>query len=367
MKLLTVVGARPQFIKAAVISRNIAEHNLTHTKIFEEIIHTGQHYDDAMSDMFFRDLKLPKPVVNLNVNKGTHGEMTGQMLEKLEQQMLQRKPDCVLVYGDTNSTLAAALAAAKLKIPIAHIEAGLRSYNRNMPEEINRVMTDHLSSILFGPTQQSIDNLTKEGITKNVSLVGDVMFDSFKYYRKQISDEARQLFMAKHNLRHKEYILATCHRAENTESKQKVIEILETLGKLAKEFKVIFPMHPRTQKHIEQYNLSHLLEKILVLPPATYEDMIILLEQARFVITDSGGLQKEAWFSETPCITLRTETEWPETLVNNNNRLSPPVLTDILSACLQASKHTFIPSLNAFGDGSTGRKIVDKLLSYCNH
>ena len=314
MKIISVVGTRPQFIKLAVLSKELRK------KHREIILHTGQHYDKELSEVFFSDLSISKPDYNLGIGSAEHGKQTGRMLVAIEKILLSEKPKLVIVYGDTNSTLAGALAAAKQNIPVAHVEAGLRSYKKSMPEEINRVLTDHVSSLLFCPTPTSVKNLKKEGITKGVHLVGDVMYDSLRDHIEVAERKSR--IMQKLSLQKKDYYLVTIHRAENTDIKenlQKVIRIVASLDK-----KVVLPIHPRTRKMLIGFSLWNRLlsiPRLVVIDPVSYLDMLILEKNARFVLTDSGGVQKETYFLKTPCLTLRKETEWVETLKNRWNNL----------------------------------------------
>ena len=324
-KILTVIGARPQFVKAAPVSRAINSHGA-----FREIIvHTGQHYDPAMSDVFFDELEIPKPAHELKVNGGGHGEMTGRMMIALEAVTIAEKPDWILVYGDTNSTLAGALVGAKLNIPIAHIEAGLRSFNRLMPEEKNRVIVDHMSDLLFCPTAIAVQNLRKEGINHGVQTVGDVMFDAtlFAIERSRTSSH----ILSKHNLTRGCYDVATIHRAETTDNPDRLAQIISWLKARASLRTVVLPIHPRTRIAIERGGLT--LEGIQVIDPVGYLDMARLLSGCIEVYTDSGGLQKEAFFHRKLCTTLRDETEWVETIESGWNRLwksgRVPHLTDI--------------------------------------
>lgn len=348
MKIVTVIGARPQFIKAAPISRQI-RNNYT-----EVLVHTGQHYDDNMSKIFFDELDIPQPDYNLNVGSATHGKQTGEMLAKIEEVLLAERPDLVIVYGDTNSTLAGALAASKLLIPVAHIEAGLRSFNMNMPEEQNRVLTDHISKILFCPTETAVKNLKNEGITKNVCNVGDVMYDAL-LFNLQIAEKKSNIIKDL-KLNNKGYILATIHRAENTDYQDKLSNIIKALN--STQEKIVFPVHPRTMKIIKQYGLK-LNNNILAVDPVGYLDMLLLEKNAKKIVTDSGGVQKEAYFLGVPCITLREETEWVETLEGGWNILvgsdSSKIVNSITSHNPNGEKN------NHFGDGNASFKIVDIL------
>lgn len=310
---MTIVGARPQFIKCAVVSRKLR-------KIANEIlVHTGQHYDDSMSHVFFRELGIPKPDYSLNVGSGPHGFQTAEMLRQIERVVLRESPDCVLVYGDTNSTLAGALAAIKLNTPVAHVEAGLRSFNRRMPEEINRVVTDHISSWLLCPTQTAVNNLAREGITCEVWLTGDVMYDEFET-KMQIAERESSI-LQRLGLRPKDFLLVTVHRAENTDEPQNLRAIASALIELGQAGeKIVFPIHPRTRARLEALKMAD-REQLPLLDPVSYFDMLSLEKNAKAVLTDSGGVQKEAFWLSIPCITLREETEWVETVESKWNVL----------------------------------------------
>ncbi|WP_186420652.1 UDP-N-acetylglucosamine 2-epimerase (non-hydrolyzing) [Bosea sp. CS1GBMeth4] len=311
-EIFTVLGARPQFIKAAPVSRALARVGLS-----ESIVHTGQHFDALMSDIFFDELDIPKPAYNLEVNSLGHGAMTGRMLEKLEEAMLAEKPDLVLIYGDTNSTIAGALAAAKLNIPVAHVEAGLRSFNRRMPEEINRVVADHVSALLFCPTRAAVANLGAEGIVKGVHAVGDVMYDTTLAAVKRA--EGRSTIIETLGLTPGGYAVATIHRAENTDDPERFDRVVAWLEAAARETPVVMPVHPRTRKLLASRGLNP--AGLTLIDPVGYLDMARLLSRATAVFTDSGGLQKEAYFHRVPCVTLRDETEWVETVEAGWNRL----------------------------------------------
>lgn len=312
MKLLTVVGARPQFVKAAPVSRALAEGGID-----EVLVHTGQHHDTQMSQVFFDELDIPAPRHNLEIHGGGHGDMTGRMLTALEPIVMAEHPDMVLVYGDTNSTLAGALVASKLHIPIAHVEAGLRSFNRRMPEEINRILTDHLSALLLCPTRTAVGNLAAEGITQGVHMVGDVMYDATLLARRIA--ESRSHILATLGLAPSAYALATVHRAENTDDPARLATILDWLRAQAREQRVVLPIHPRTRTRAAAAGLD--FAGIVTCDPVGYIDMACLLGHANAVYTDSGGVQKEAYFHRTPCVTLRDETEWVETIECGWNRL----------------------------------------------
>lgn len=347
MKIATVVGARPQFIKAAPVSRVL---RVRHTEI---LIHTGQHYDPNMSDIFFDELNIPRPDYNLGVGSGSHGAQTGAILKEVEEVLIREKPDALLVYGDTNSTLAGALAAAKLHIPVLHIEAGLRSFNRKMPEEINRVLTDHLSELLFCPTTTAVQNLATEGITNGVYLNGDVMYDAFLYNRELA--RSKESLLAKLAVKRGEYILCTIHRAENTDEPGRLKEIFLALSQVSRP--VILPLHPRTQKIIREQGLEKSLgSQVKVIDPVGYLDMITLEADAWKVLTDSGGVQKEAYFAGVPCITLRDETEWLETVQAGWNRLAGAESGEILRAVEEFTPPSFHPGV--FGNGDAAGEFV---------
>lgn len=319
MKILTVVGARPQFVKAAVVSRALAET----AGLREVLVHTGQHYDDAMSDRFFRDLGIPAPAHNLGVGSGSHGAQTGRMLEKLDAVMQAERPDWVLLYGDTNSTLAGALAAAKLHVPVAHVEAGLRSWNRAMPEEINRLLTDQVSSLLFAPTEAAVANLAREGIAgDSVRLVGDVMYDAALTFGGRADADS---LLARLGVQAGAYALATIHRAENTDDPARLAAIVAGLAQAADAMPVVLPCHPRTLAALERAGLSEQARARLVCTePLGYLDMLAAERLARVVVTDSGGVQKEAFFFGVPCVIVRRETEWIELVELGCARLVEP-------------------------------------------
>ncbi|MBE0685044.1 MAG: UDP-N-acetylglucosamine 2-epimerase (non-hydrolyzing) [Anaerolineaceae bacterium] len=311
MKILSIVGARPQFVKAAILSRELRK------EYTEILVHTGQHYDANMSDVFFQEMEIPKPNYNLNIGSRNHGEQTGAMLKGIEEVLLKEEPDWCLVYGDTNSTLAGALAAVKLHIKVAHVEAGLRSFNRRMPEEINRVLTDHISDLLLCPTQTAVDNLKQEGITKGVHLVGDVMYEALMWAVEKARTHSS--ILKDLELAPKNYLLATVHRAENTDDPEQLNNILTAFNQLTET--LVWPVHPRTQKKLVDLNWQP--EKhIILIEPVGYMDMVRLEENARTIITDSGGIQKEAFWLQVPCITLRDETEWVETVESGWNTLT---------------------------------------------
>jgi UDP-GlcNAc3NAcA epimerase len=347
MKIVTVIGARPQFIKASVLSKLIDKQK----NVDEIIIHTGQHYDYELSSIFFKELNIPKPKYNLNIKSKYHGAMTGKMMKGIEKILLKEKPDYTLVYGDTNSTLAGALASKKLHIPVIHIEAGLRSYNKKMPEEINRVLTDHCSDILFTPSKLAVQNLKHEGIQQNsINNVGDILYDVFLSVYKNLVKNKKTFD-----------ILVTIHRAENTNSKSKMLNIIKNLNKLSKEYNILFPIHPRTKKVMGQYKILKLLsKKIKVIKPLPYKHVIYYLKYARLLITDSGSMQKEAFFAKIQTLTVREETEWPETILAKYNRLIDPKENLIYNSTKKyiSSKGS---SSKPYGNGKTA-KLIFKII-----
>jgi len=357
MKIVTILGARPQFIKAGSVSREIAKH----PDVEEIIVHTGQHFDANMSDIFFDEMKIPKPQYNLGIHGKSHGAMTGQMLEKIEEVLLKEKPDWVMVYGDTNSTLAGTLAASKLHIKIAHVEAGLRSFNMKMPEEINRILTDRVSSLLFCPTQTAVENLKLEGyenLENSVIKNGDVMQDGAIFY-DQLSQKPQSIN------NEKSFVLSTVHRAENTDNTKRLEAILSALNTIAVETPVVLPLHPRTKKIIETLNYT-LHPNISVIDPVGYLEMIWLIQNASLIMTDSGGLQKEAFFFQKPCITLRDETEWVELITHNFNQLGGADTQKILELY---KNHQFATdySVNLYGNGTASQTIVKYMKTYNEH
>lgn len=357
MKIVTVIGARPQFVKAAAVSRIIRENYSS--KVKEIIVHTGQHYDVNMSDVFFEEMDIPKPDYRFNIHGVSHGEMTGQMLEKIEKVLLDEKPDCVLVYGDTNTTLAGALAAKKLHIGLAHVEAGLRSFNMKMPEEINRILTDRISDILFCPTAQAIENLNSEGF-KNFSCdifkPGDVMLDAALYYSK-ISEKKSGIA---EKIKVDKFILSTFHRAENTDDKKLLSNIIEGLNRIHNEVEVIVPAHPRTKNKIEKFGLK---TNFKMIDPVGYFDMIELIKNSELVITDSGGLQKEAFFFSKVVITMREETEWVELVDNKFNILSGADADSIYDSYIEAKSIKPNFDVDLYGKGDAANKIINELLN----
>jgi UDP-GlcNAc3NAcA epimerase len=380
MKLISVIGARPQFIKAAAVSKRLKEN-----RIDEKIVHTGQHYDFNMSDIFFKELDIAEPDYYLGIGSGSHGEQTGAMLASIEKVLIKEKPDVVIVYGDTNTTLAGALAAAKLHIPVAHVEAGLRSFNKKMPEEINRVLTDHVSDFLFSPTETGLKNLKSEGFS-NISRcagdddlppapyllplcinVGDVMFDIALEIKKLINE---QEVLERWGLRSRDFILVTVHRAENTDTAGNLENIWNTLRDLAKSGKkVFFPMHPRTRKALETHKLMNTGKKLprglIISEPVSYMDMIALESNARIIITDSGGVQKEGYFFKTPCVIVREQTEWVELVETGWTILTGADREKIVTAVVELWQKKFIKKdKNFFGKGNASRKIARILMEY---
>lgn len=354
MKIVTVIGARPQFIKASVVSGAFAKHG---DACQEVMIHTGQHYDNNMSDVFFSQLGLPSPDYHLGIGGGTHGQNTGRMIEGIEQVLLHENPDIVLVYGDTDSTLAGTLASVKLHIPVAHVEAGLRSFNRMMPEEINRIMTDHASDILFTPTLLATNNLVKEGISRSlIEEVGDVMYDVAIHFSQLARQGSRVL--KEHNLDEKGYVLVTVHRQENTDNVDRLGNILRGLGD--SQWPVIWPLHPRTKKVIQENNLN-IPSVIKMIEPVGYLDMLTLEKHACVILTDSGGVQKEAYFHQVKCITLRDETEWVELVTHGVNSLAGTDPEKISRALMSCDDITF--PIGLYGDGTSAEKIAYYILS----
>jgi UDP-GlcNAc3NAcA epimerase len=350
MKLITVLGARPQFIKASSLSRYIVQQD----KIKEVIVHTGQHFDSNMSNIFFEEMNIPKPMYQFELGGFTHGAMTGRMLEKIEEVLVTEKPDILLVYGDTNSTLAGALAAGKMQIPVAHVEAGLRSFNMAMPEEINRILTDRISNLLFCPTDTAVENLTREGFDAfdcQVKRSGDIMKDGAEYYRSRAKRPDLKF--------EKEFFLATIHRAENTNDISKLKSIISAFNVIAETKQLVLPLHPRTRKLLAQIETPI---KFQIIDPVGYLEMIWLIANCQMVLTDSGGLQKEAFFFAKPCITLRDETEWTELVDHRFNCLTGTAEDKILEGVHSFSFNTDF-GVDLYGDGNASKIIHDSLLS----
>jgi len=355
MKIITVIGARPQFIKAAMVSKVLANNGIE-----ELIVHTGQHYDNNMSDIFFEEMEIPKPSYNLDINGLTHGAMTGQMLEKIENILIFEKPDMVLVYGDTNSTLAGALAASKMHIKVAHVEAGLRSFNMKMPEEINRILTDRISNILFCPTKEAVSNLEKEGydnISAKIVLSGDVMQDAAIFY----SQKARKPNLELPN----KFSLCTLHRAESTDDTAILTNLFHALDDIANsDNSIVMPLHPRTKAKLNGLNYNFSSSPILFINPVGYLEMIWLLKNCNYVLTDSGGLQKEAYFFRKKCLTLRNETEWVELVEHGFNYLAGTDCHKILETYSLMQKKEPDFTTNLYGNGKAGEAIVKAIKSF---
>jgi UDP-GlcNAc3NAcA epimerase len=376
-KIITVIGARPQIIKAAAISRSISDNYSD--RIIELIVHTGQHYDENMSEVFFNELGIPNPAFNLNVGSGSHGVMTAKMLEGLESLFLSEKPDAVLVYGDTNSTIAAALAAAKIYIPVIHVEAGLRSFNKSMPEELNRIACDHISSLLFSPTKAGMDNLKNEGFEliptekasincPNVYHCGDIMYDNSLYFSK-LSDEKSRI-LEENQLHENQFILCTIHRDSNTDNAQQLNSIFSALMQIHTEtgLDIILPLHPRTKKKMDELLNVELHAKInhtegfKLIPPTGFLDIISLEKNAKLIITDSGGIQKEAFFFKKPCVILRDQTEWIEMVENGNARLAGSNEKRIFQETMELLNKSHFNYPDIFGDGQAATFICTKIL-----
>lgn len=363
MKLLSVVGARPQFVKAAVVSRAVAAHNQRGDgpQVDEVLVHTGQHYDDSMSAVFFKELDIRQPDHNLEIAGGGHGVMTGRMLGALEPLLQDEQPDCVLVHGDTNSTLAGALAATKLHIPVAHVESGLRSFNRRMPEEINRIVADSVGDLLFAPTEVAVQNLMAEGVAADTIIQsGDVMLDATLYYRQR--SRTTSTVVADMNLTATAFVLATIHRAENTDDVVRLSAIVKGLCGVAEDRPVVLPLHPRTAGALQRERLLRpLAERVRVIDPVGYLDMLALEDGAAVIATDSGGVQKEAYFVGTPCVTLRDETEWTELVDAGANRLVAADADAIVGTVAESVGATWDDG-ELYGDGQAGRLIVYTLI-----
>ncbi|OPY41994.1 MAG: hypothetical protein A4E41_00606 [Methanoregulaceae archaeon PtaU1.Bin066] len=354
MKLVTIVGARPQFVKCAPLSRELRKGHI------EILVHTGQHYDPEMSDVFFKELGIPEPDYHLDVGSGTHGKQTGEILARVEKVLMKEKPDMVIVFGDTNSTLAGALAAVKLHIPVAHVEAGLRSFDRTMPEEVNRVATDHVSNLLFCPTETAVRNLTNEGITRGVHLVGDVMVDALEY-NKGIAEQQSQI-LERFGLSRKGYLVVTVHRPANTDNRNNMESILSALEESG--LPVLFPVHPRTRNTLQGYGLwERLPDNVIATEPLGYLDMLHAMANAGKILTDSGGMQKEAHLLGVPCITLRDTTEWVETVDDGWN-----VLVGADGGRIEEAIRTFTPDNERgmiFGEVGASGRIVEVLVYWC--
>lgn len=359
MKIVTIIGARPQFIKASVVSAEFARH----PQVQEVVVHTGQHFDTNMSEVFFAELGMAPPTYNLGIHGGTHGAMTGRMLEAVERVLLDEQPDAVLVYGDTNSTLAGALAAAKLHIPVAHVEAGLRSFNMRMPEEVNRILADRISTWLFAPTNEAVRHLQREGIDpQRIHQVGDVMYDVALHHGQRASQRTDGI-LSRLQLVGKPYVLATVHRAENTDTPQRLTAIIEAFCAVATALPVVWPLHPRTRNVLQDSGLLHrLAAAVTLIDPVGYLDMVQLEQNASVIATDSGGVQKEAFFHSVPCVTLRDETEWTELVQAGWNRLIPPTSADEIAAAIRAAPDTRGKTVQPYGAGDAALQIVRQLV-----
>jgi UDP-GlcNAc3NAcA epimerase len=381
VRISTVVGARPQFVKAATVSRQIEIHNRRHpaAPVKETFIHTGQHFDDNMSRIFFDELELPKPDYNLGIGGGTHGQNTGRMIESIENVLLRENPDRVLVYGDTDSTLAGALAAVKLHIPVAHVEAGLRSFNRRMPEEINRVLTDHAADLLFAPTETAVENLKREGIVNVypeadlskqplIAQVGDVMFDAALFYAAKA--EGKTSVLQRLGLESKKYVLATIHRQENVDEARNLAVIVNAFNEVARKIPVVLPLHPRTRARLHSPSNVFSCDpqpSFIFIDPVGYLDMVTLEKHAAVIATDSGGVQKEAFFHEVPCVTLRKETEWLELVYLGCNTLVAPDSCEVIVEQILASISSSNPDCNEkpYGRGDSAARILEILAKCC--
>lgn len=357
MKVLTVIGARPQFIKAAVVSNALRARNIE-----EFLVHTGQHFDENMSKVFFDEMGISEPQANLGISGGTHGKMTGEMLVEVEKLVIEQKPDWVLVYGDTNSTLAGSLAASKLNVPSAHVEAGLRSDNRNMPEEINRILTDHASDLLFAPTITAFNRLMSEGIDgKKIVRTGDVMLDAAITFQKIAL--ANSTILSDLNLTEQSFALCTVHRAENVDNPKILEWIVNGLNENSKEIPIVLPLHPRTKAKLNEFCLLEKISSaIKLIPPVGFLDILVLQSSSSLIITDSGGMQKEAFFQRKPCVTLRAETEWVELLQDGHNRLAIPIVDSIKEKSVNAMKANIDWSVDLYGDGHSSETITDSLI-----
>ena len=364
MKIVTIIGARPQIIKAAALSRAIKEH--FGDRIQEVIVHTGQHYDDNMSQVFFDELGVPQPDYNLHVGSANHGQQTAKMIEGIERVLMDEKPDFIVLYGDTNSTLAGAVAASKIHVPIIHIEAGLRSFNKAMPEEINRIVCDHCSTLLFTPTQAGFDNLAKEGFKMDnvgpytidnpkVFHCGDIMYDNSQYFSK-IADQKADI-LKRLGLGGKPYVLATLHRDSNTDDPERLKAILEAFTELSKDITIVLPMHPRTRKHASDFHPDN----IIVIEPVSFLEMIQLEKHAQLILTDSGGVQKEAYFFQKPCVILRPETEWVEIVETGAATLVDADKDEILATSRHYLQQPPVDFPEIFGDGRAAEFILEKM------
>jgi UDP-N-acetylglucosamine 2-epimerase (non-hydrolysing) len=356
MKVLSLIGARPQFIKEAILQEQFEINGIQ-----EIVVHSGQHYDYNMSDAFFKVLKMRKPDYNLNVGSGSHAVVTGKIMIAFEEVVMKEKPDIIIVYGDTNTTVAGALVGAKLKIPVAHVEAGIRQEPKDMPEEINRILTDHVSTYLFCPSELAVKNLEKENITNGIYFVGDIMYDLFLKMKPHFD----YTILQKYNLMENEYVICTIHRDFNTDDPNKLQSILKGISHIASSIKIIFPMHPRTQKRITEFGFESLLKNIIIIEPLDYLKMMGLLQKSFMVITDSGGLQKEAYFARKRAIVVMPDTGWKELVNIGWNKLVPPdsLFTNYKSIVFERSKK--FENHNVYGDGRSGEKIIEIFKGVC--
>jgi len=353
MYVITVIGARPQFIKASVVSREFAAQG-----IVEEIVHTGQHFDANMSDVFFAELEIPQPTYHLGIGGGTHGQNTGRMIEAIERVLIEKRPDWVFVYGDTDSTLAGAIAAVKLHIPVAHVEAGLRSFNRAMPEEINRVLTDHVATLLFAPTEAAVSHLATEGIDgAKVQLIGDVMYDAALFFGEKAGKCSQVL--EQFDFKPQGYVLATIHRAENTDNRERLSAIIDGFRNFGGP--IIWPLHPRTRNRIGLFDLT-MPPNVRVIEPVGYLEMVMLEKNAALIATDSGGVQKEAFFYQVPCVTLRDETEWVELVQSKWNTLAPPHHCEIVTTAISQAMGSRGNEISPYGNGNAATAIITRLI-----
>ena len=360
MLVFSIVGARPQFVKAAVVSQAIRNRE----SISEFLVHTGQHFDENMSRVFFEEMGISEPDANLGISGGGHGSMTGQMLIRMEELLVEQNPDYVLVYGDTNSTLAGALAASKLNIPCAHVEAGLRSDNRAMPEEINRILVDHACDLLFAPSEEAVKRLRREGIAeKKVVRTGDVMLDAAKMFGPKAMSQS--MILQRLSLKEKGFALCTLHRAENVDSREVLKWLMEGMGEVAKTLPIILPIHPRTRARLTEFELiDQLSPEITIVDPVGYLDILKLESTASLILTDSGGMQKEAFFQQVPCVTLRSETEWIELLPGGHNRLARPMTESISEKAEEALSADPDWSVDLYGDGHSSETIAQAIIDH---
>ena len=360
IKLLTIIGARPQFIKASALSLSIREKYSE--EISEEILHTGQHFDENMSKVFFEELGIPRANYSLKMSSTGHSQMTGEMLPLIAETIDSARPDLVLVYGDTNSTLAGALAAVKQAVPVAHVESGMRSRNFRMPEEINRVLVDRISALNFAPSASAMENLATESLATNAKEVGDIVADVVRRFKSKAAVSTELNKAVPDKVLQGSYVLATLHRQESTDNQETLLNLIQGLNLISKVMPVIIPVHPRLTKRIEEFGLEeHISSDVVRIPPVGFLDMLALLKQASVVVTDSGGLQKEAFYLKVPCVTVRSETEWAETIQLGWNRLCSIDPNSMLEKFSSAKGSTGKPG-SPYGNGSTSEKILDEIL-----